>query len=122
MSDTEEGTGSSIVAASSGLPRGRPRKEQQVALKNALSRAAPPAKVEKALDAMYALAEKHGSWKGYEAWIRLTLEYQLGKAAVFTDQPEGDLIAIAVARYRAEREAIDAEFTVKVVDDNTVTG
>jgi hypothetical protein len=96
-----------------GVGKGRPKKEQEIAVLEAVKRAAPPERIEFAIDQMFLLAEKHSSWKAYDRAVTLALEYQVGKPTARVEPITDDPIAAAVERYRASKEAIDAEFTAR---------
>jgi hypothetical protein len=65
---------------------------------------------------MFALAQKYESWKAYDAWLTLTLAYQLGKPTIRVEKVEGDPISAALEELRqihAEKQT-----TYTVIDAN----
>lgn len=62
----------------SGNPKGRPRKEVEEEVQEAINRGASGARIEASLNRLWELAEQYGSWKAHEAYLKLALPYQLG--------------------------------------------
>jgi hypothetical protein len=101
--------------ASVGIVRS-PRQAEKDA-KLAIEQAAPPEKIQQALDRMFELAEKYESWKAYDAWATLTLAYLIGKPTIRVEKVEGDPISAALEELRqihAEKQT-----TYTVIEANT---
>jgi hypothetical protein len=96
------------------LHGGRQRRAQEIAALDAVCRAAPPDKIEEALEQMFALAQKYESWKAYDAWLTLVLAYQLGKPTIKVERVEGDPISAALEELR--RIHADKQTTYTVID------
>ncbi|HXH31593.1 MAG TPA: hypothetical protein VNJ01_12330 [Bacteriovoracaceae bacterium] len=115
-SPDHEWNGKFSAGNQAGVGKGRPKKDQEIAALEAVRRAAPPERIEFAIDQMFLLAERHSSWKAYDRAVTLALEYQVGKPVARIETSTEDPISASVARYRAEKEAIDAEFTARHIE------
>jgi hypothetical protein len=101
--------------ASVGIVRS-PRQAEKDA-KQAIEQAAPPEKIQQALDRMFELAEKYESWKAYDAWATLTLAYLIGKPTIRVEKVEGDPISAALEELR--RIHAEKQTTYTVIEANT---
>jgi hypothetical protein len=96
--------------ASVGIVRS-PRQAEKDA-KQAIEQAAPPEKIQQALDRMFELAEKYESWKAYDAWATLTLAYLIGKPTIRVEKVDGDPISAALEELRRIHAEKQTTYTV----------
>jgi hypothetical protein len=94
------------------LHGGRQHRAREIAALEAVCRAAPPERIEEALEQMFALAQKYESWKAYEAFLSLTLAYQLGKPTIRVEKIEGDPISAALEEMRRIHAEKQTTYTV----------
>jgi hypothetical protein len=94
------------------LAGGRQRRAQEIKAMEAICRAAPPERIEEALEQMFALAQKYESWKAYDAWLTMVLAYQLGKPTIKIEKVEGDPISAALDELRRIHAEKQTQYTV----------
>jgi hypothetical protein len=95
----------------------RSAREQQRAIMEALQEEGSPDNILYALQQLRGCAEKFNSWKAWESYVTLLLNYQMGKPTIRVERVEGDPISAALEELR--RIHADKQTTYTVIEANT---
>jgi len=87
----------------------RSAREQQRAIMEALQEEGSPENIVEGLQALKACAIKFNSWKAWESYVTLLLNYQMGKPTIRVERVEGDPISAALEQMK--QMYIDAQQT-----------
>jgi len=90
----------------------RSARQQQRAIMEAIEEDGSPENIKYGLGQLRMLAEKYGSWKAWEAYLKLSLAYQLGNPTIKVERVENDPISEALEELRRIHEAKQPTFTV----------
>ena len=79
---------------------GRPRREQEQAILEAITNAIPPVQIGEALRTALDIAIETRSARGIVAVLELQAAYGIGRPTIRVEKPEGDPISAALAEIR----------------------
>jgi hypothetical protein len=95
----------------------RSAREQQRAIMETLQEEGSPENILYALQQLKGCAEKFDSWKAWEAYLTMLLNYQMGKPTIRVERVEGDPISAALEELR--RIHAEKQTTYTVIEANT---
>jgi hypothetical protein len=95
----------------------RTTREHQRAIMETLKEEGSPENILYALQQLKGCAEKFDSWKAWEAYLTMLLNYQLGKPTIRVERVEGDPISAALEELR--RIHAEKQTTYTVIEANT---